>query len=94
MLRREGLYSSHLGSWRRERQAGILKGLTPLKRGFEDPISDGVDESLMSAKKSHCGTTKQYGGWMSRADIARKLEIESFYKGGHGGYLSGGICRG
>ena len=33
LLRREGLYSSHLATWRRERQAGILKGLTPLKRG-------------------------------------------------------------
>jgi transposase-like protein len=31
--RREGLYSSHLVTWRRERQAGILKGLTPHKRG-------------------------------------------------------------
>jgi hypothetical protein len=26
-------YSSHLVTWRRERQAGILKGLTPHKRG-------------------------------------------------------------
>ena len=33
LQRREGLYSSHLVTWRRERQAGILKGLTPLKRG-------------------------------------------------------------
>jgi transposase len=33
LLRREGLYSSHLSTWRRERQAGILKGLTPHKRG-------------------------------------------------------------
>ena len=32
LLRREGLYSSHLSTWRWERQAGILKGLTPLKR--------------------------------------------------------------
>ena len=29
LLRREGLYSSHLVTWRRERDAGILKGLTP-----------------------------------------------------------------
>ena len=28
LLRREGLYSSHLVTWRRERQAGVLKGLT------------------------------------------------------------------
>lgn len=33
LLRREGLYSSHLSTWRRERQAGILKGLNPHKRG-------------------------------------------------------------
>jgi len=33
LLRREGLYSSHLVTWRRERQAGMLKGLTPHKRG-------------------------------------------------------------
>ena len=33
LQRREGLYSSHLVTWRRERQAGILKGLTPQKRG-------------------------------------------------------------
>ena len=33
MLRRESLYSSHLVTWRRERQTGILKGLTPHKRG-------------------------------------------------------------
>jgi len=33
LLRREGLYSSHLVVWRRERQAGILQGLTPHQRG-------------------------------------------------------------
>ena len=33
LQRREGLYSSHLVTWRRERQTGILKGLTPHKRG-------------------------------------------------------------
>jgi hypothetical protein len=34
-----------------------------------------------------------HGDWMSRPDIARKLDIESSYGGGHGGYLSGGICK-
>ena len=33
LLRREGLYSSHLTNWRRERQAGILYALKPRKRG-------------------------------------------------------------
>ncbi len=33
LLRREGLYSSHLSKWRRQRDAGALEGLRPRKRG-------------------------------------------------------------
>jgi len=33
LLRREGLYSSHLTMWRRARSAGELDALTPKKRG-------------------------------------------------------------
>jgi len=33
LLRREGLYSSHLMIWRRERAAGALGALAPKKRG-------------------------------------------------------------
>ncbi|SMC28138.1 Transposase [Desulfacinum hydrothermale DSM 13146] len=32
-LRREGLYSSHLTTWRRQREEGQLKALSPRKRG-------------------------------------------------------------
>jgi transposase len=33
LLRREGLYSSHLNTWRRQRARGELQGLAPAKRG-------------------------------------------------------------
>jgi transposase-like protein len=33
LLRREGLYHSNLQLWRRQREQGILSGLTPRKRG-------------------------------------------------------------
>jgi transposase-like protein len=33
LLRREGLYSSHLTTWRKQREKGELDGLTPKKRG-------------------------------------------------------------
>ena len=33
LLRREGLYSSHLTTWRKQRARGQLQGLTPQKRG-------------------------------------------------------------
>ena len=33
LLRREGLYSSHLTTWRKQRDQGQLQGLAPQKRG-------------------------------------------------------------
>jgi transposase-like protein len=32
-LRKEGFYSSHLTTWRRQREQGMLKGLAPARRG-------------------------------------------------------------
>ena len=43
LLRREGLYSSHLTTWRRQRDAGQLAGLTPKPRG---PKPDPQAEEL------------------------------------------------
>lgn len=40
LVRREGLYSSHLTAWRRQRAHGILDGLAPKKRGGKpDPLA-------------------------------------------------------
>jgi transposase len=35
LLRREGLYSSHITTWRRQRERGELAGLAPKKRGVK-----------------------------------------------------------
>lgn len=42
MLRREGLYSSHLTTWRKQRDEGALEGLTPKKRGRRTQRKDPV----------------------------------------------------
>ena len=39
VLRRHGLYSSHLTKWRQERKSGILEGLAPQKRGPKSKAS-------------------------------------------------------
>jgi transposase-like protein len=40
LLRREGLHSSHLTKWRKQRDEGALNGLAPRKRGpRQEPIS-------------------------------------------------------
>jgi len=48
LLRREGLYSSHLTSWRKQRDAEALAGLEPKKRGRKargrNPLEKRVQE--------------------------------------------------
>jgi transposase-like protein len=45
LLRREGLYSSHLTTWRRERDLGMLAGLAPKKRGPKPHTNELADEN-------------------------------------------------
>ena len=46
LLRREGLYSSHLSTWQKQREEGVLAGLTPKRRGRKrkpkDPLAEEV----------------------------------------------------
>ena len=46
LLRREGLYSSSLATWRRQRREGTLAGLSPKKRGRK-----GDDEATRENKR-------------------------------------------
>jgi len=43
LLRREGLYSSHLSKWRQQRSQGQFEGLSPKKRGRK-PQDRAVEE--------------------------------------------------
>lgn len=45
VLRRHGLYSSHLTKWRQERKVGILEGLTPHKRGPKTKVTAATLEN-------------------------------------------------
>ncbi len=48
LLRREGLYSSHLTEWRRARDAGALAGLTPAQRAAKRSPEQAEIERLRS----------------------------------------------
>lgn len=53
LLRREGLYSSHLTSWRRQRENGILQGLKPKKRGRKAKPEDPSAERMAQLEKEN-----------------------------------------
>jgi len=52
LLRREGLYSSHLVDWRRTRAAGIRQALTPQPRGPKATQSPLVEENAQLRREN------------------------------------------
>ena len=52
MLRREGVYSSSLSSWRRARDLGELDALGPKKRGPKPVIPDARDKRIADLEKA------------------------------------------
>lgn len=53
LLRREGLYSSHLVKWRRLRAAGQLQALAPQPRGPKTTPPDPHSEELAQLRKEN-----------------------------------------
>ena len=51
LLRREGLYSSHLVEWRRARARGELAALTPRKRGRKPIPVDPRDRKIAELER-------------------------------------------
>ena len=51
ILRREGLYSSALSDWRRQRDNGALGGLTPAKRGPKPAATNPLTAELAEARR-------------------------------------------
>jgi transposase-like protein len=46
LLRREGLYSSLVTDWRRQRDAGVIAALAPHKRGRKTEVADAMAERV------------------------------------------------
>ena len=72
LLRREGLYSSHLVTWRRERQAGILKGLTPRTRGPK-PTRSPQDEEIQQLRAANERLTEDLRKAAIVIDVQKKV---------------------
>jgi transposase len=71
LLRREGLWSSHLVTWRRERQAGILKGLTPRTRGPK-PTRSPQDEEIRQLREANQRLTEDLRKAAIVIDVPKK----------------------
>ena len=72
LLRREGLYSSHLVTWRREREAGILKGLTPHRRGPKSKRNP-QEEELQKLRRENQRLTEELRKAEIVIDVQQKV---------------------
>lgn len=72
LLRRENLYSSHLATWRRERQSGILKGLTPHKRGPKSKRNPQAEE-IQKLRQENQRLTEQLRKAEIVIDVQKKV---------------------
>jgi len=66
LLRREGLYSSHLTTWRAARDRGALAGAAPKKRGPTPHLPDPRDKKIVELER-------ETARWRQRAERAEAL---------------------
>jgi len=57
LLRKEGLYSSHLTTWRQAREKGELAGLAPKKRGRKPAPPDPRDREIEELRRQNARLT-------------------------------------
>jgi len=70
LLRREGLYSSNLTTWRRQRDKGILQGLQPVKRGRKPREPNPLLPELERLRKENVRLEKR----LKRAELIIEVQ--------------------
>ena len=73
LLRREGLYSSHLTTWRHQREQGQLEALSPKNRGRKPSVDETLAKELAELKREN----QRLGNRLQQAetiiDVQKKL---------------------
>jgi transposase-like protein len=72
ILRREGLYSSHLTDWRRAREQGELQALAPRKRGRREKL-DPSQKELQRLQRQLARTQRELSQARAIISIQKKV---------------------
>src|SRR3978361_2178429 len=59
ILRREGVYSSALTDWRRQRAAGVFDALTPARRGRKATVPNPLAAEMAALQRDHARLTRR-----------------------------------
>lgn len=73
ILRREGVYSSTLCDWRRQRDAGAFGALTPVKRGPKTTVPNLLLAEVASLRKDNAHLTRRLARAEAIIVVQKKL---------------------
>jgi transposase-like protein len=75
LLRREGLYSSHLVTWRHARERGELEGLTPKKRGPKVTAPNPLAKELEASRREVARLKAENAKLQIICDVQKKVSL-------------------
>jgi transposase len=73
LLRREGLYSSHLVTWRSARDRGELAGLSPKKRGPKESVPNPLAKELAAKEREIARLQAENAKLQLICDVQKKV---------------------
>ena len=73
LLRREGVYSSSLSTWRRQREAADVAALAPQKRGPKIPANRGETLHIAQLTRERDGLKRELDKAMLVIEVQKKL---------------------
>jgi len=75
LLRREGLYSSHLTTWRQARERGELEGLAPKKRGPKAQEPNPLARELAAKEREIARLKAENAKLQLICDVQKKVSL-------------------
>jgi transposase len=75
LLRREGLYSSHLTTWRQARERGELQGLAPKKRGPAAQEINPLAKELAAERREVARLKAENAKLQIICDVQKKVSL-------------------
>jgi transposase-like protein len=75
LLRSEGLYSSHLTTWRQAQERGELAGLEPKKRGRKPALPDPRERELTDLRRQLVRATARAERAEALVEVQKKVAM-------------------
>ena len=75
ILRREGLYSSSITDWRRQRDAGAYEGLSPVKRGPKAAPANPLSAEHAQLQRDYRSVTQRLQRAEAVIEIQKKVAL-------------------